>query len=149
MQTERVRLHEIVIGEYRVLLRMEGDLYLPIAFPKIRAFYERLCQNTLDWGKEVLGRKLCQVYEALPTTLEKARFPTTRCNLLIEIPYEDERHAAILCSARWSGKVEGLFRYCGVWDLAEELLLPPKEVKQHKEFAETLAPFGEKTGKKD
>ena len=149
MQTERVLMRQIVIGEYRVLLRMEGDLFLPIAYPKIRAFYETLCQNTLVWGKEVLGKSLCKEYADLPDPLSKSRFPTTRCNLFIEIPYEGKEYAAIVCSARWSGKVEGLHRYVGVWQLSEELLLPPREVKKHKEIAEKLAAFGEKKKKKD
>ena len=149
MQTERLRMNEIVIGEYRVLLRMEGDLCLPIAFPKIRSFYKTLCQNTLSWGKEALGRELCREYADLPSTLEKARFPTTRCSLFIEIPYEDSEHAVIICSARWSGKVEGLFRYIGVWNMREELLLAPREVKKHKALAKSLAPFYEKGNKKD
>lgn len=149
MQTETLRRHEIVIGEYRVLLRMEGELLLPTEHPKIRAFYERLYQNTFAWGKEVLGRALCKEYAELPDTLSKSRFPTTRCNLSMELSYEDDSFAAILCSAVWRGKIEGAFRHVGVWELQSELLLPPREIKCHKEMATIQALFGEKTGKKD
>ena len=149
METERLRRNEIVIGEYRVLLRMEGDLLLPTDHPKICAFYETLCQNTLAWGKEKLGRALYDEYAALVDTRAKSRFPTTRCSLFTEIPFEEDDYVAIALSARWSGNVEGLFRYIGVWQLSKEELLPAREVKQHKEIAARLAVFGEKRGKKD
>ena len=149
METERLRMNEIVIGEYRVLLRMEGDLLLPTDRPKIRAFYEKLCQNTLAFGKERLGRALCEEYAALADTRSKSRFPTTRCSLLTEIPFADDGYVAIALSARWSGKIEGMFHYVGVWQEEREELLPMREVKQHKKIAVALADFGEKKGQKD
>lgn len=149
METERLQMNEIVIGEYRVLLRMEGDLLLPIGRPKIRAFYEKLCQNTLAWGKQRLGRALCDEYAALADTRLKSRFPTTRCSLFTEIPFEDDEHVAIVLSARWSGKIEGVFRYVGVWQTEREELLPMREVKKHKKVAASLAELSEKRGKKD
>ena len=142
MQTERDYRQEIVVGEYRVLLRMEGELYLPIAYPAIRAFYQRLLENTLYWGKEIAGKSLCAEYAALGTPLEKSRFPTTRCTMFTELPYEDRKHAAIVAGARWSGKKEGLFYYAGVWNLAKEELLPPRQIKKLPDLAKALAAYG-------
>ncbi|MBQ7173435.1 MAG: hypothetical protein IJR88_04890 [Clostridia bacterium] len=147
METEQVRLCEIVVGEYRVLLRMEGNLTLPVAYPKIASFYRQLFQNTLSWGKEVLGKELCREYAALPDPRQKSRFPTTRALFRNQLLYDDGEYAVILSTADWSGKKEGLFQYAGAWLLQKEILLLPNEVKKHEKLREYAAIFGEKSEK--
>lgn len=148
MELERVKIGEAVVSEYRVLLRISGEICLPKDYPKIRAFCEKRIENTVQYAKEVVGARLCEEYASLTDTRAKARFSVTRCTLFCEPLYADETCALFRLEAVWSGEVIGRFEYASAWDLRDESLLLPREVKKHENLRAYASIFGEKSEKK-
>ena len=124
--------HETVREGYQILLRAHAELLLPREKPKIRWFYEHLCDTCLKWAKEVHGERLRQELLRMESVRERAQVQTCRYQLRMHLAWEDARYAAILCESeqtgQWKIPQKGYHRISHVWDTEEELILPFSEI---------------------
>lgn len=144
MELEFLEVHKTVRHGYQVLLRVEGELFLPEDFFKIREFYEKLSSACLSWAQDQYGERLKNEYSALESTKERARFRTQKYRLRIGRCFENESYVAFLCESeltdQWSGMGERYRRSSQVWNKSEETQLPPSQI---------LRVFGLRLGKKE
>ena len=143
MELEFLEVRKTVRHGYQVLLRVEGELFLPKDVPKIRAFYEDLSNTCLSWAQDQYGKSLEKEYLALESNKERARFHAQKYQFRVRKCFENETLVAFLCEAafahRWSGSGDGYRRVSHVWNIREELMLPPSQI---------LQTFGFRLGKK-
>ena len=144
MELEYLEIRKTVRHGYQVLLRVEGELFLPKDCPKIREFYEELSSTCLSWAQNQYGEELKKAYSALESNKERARFRTQGYRLRIGRCFENEQYAAFLCESvladQWSGTGGAYRRASQVWNKREETLIPPSQI---------LKAFGLRLGKKE
>ncbi len=130
METEALQLQESVREGYQILLRADARMPLPIAYPKIAAYYRTLAQKCMAWAIDVQGELLRRTFSELESVREKSRFRMRLYSLEMTVPWEDGTHAAILCESRFTGdERDGYHRLSHVWDLREETVLPLSQVE--------------------
>ena len=142
MELEFLELRKAVRHGYQVLLRVEGELFLPKDFPKIRDFYEALSNTCLSWAHNRYGEELKAAYSALESNKERARFPTQKYQLCVRRCFEDEHYVAFLCESalKAHGTGDRYRRVSHVWNKQEESILPQAQI---------LKAFGFRLLKKD
>jgi hypothetical protein len=130
MELERQTLRGSTVEGYRILLRAQAELLLPLEYPVIREFYITLARRCIEWTCEVTGERLRARYLALDTNAERAHFDTRTYRFAMRYCDTDDRHAAIVCESRFSGDGERIAyrRISHVWYLAEQTLLPPSQI---------------------
>ena len=135
MELERIELLRSVRREYRILLRIDAELYLPVKEKRIREFYKVLWERCFHWARDQYGAELAREYDALESTAEKARFRTQTLRFRMRLCYEDNTVAAMLCESailgRWTGPRDGYSRLSQVWQKDEELLLPTEQIMSY------------------
>ena len=135
MELERVELHRSVRREYKILLRIEAELLLPIREKGIREFYQNLSNRCLGWARDEYGARLLREYDAIEGTSQKARYRTQIYRFRMRLCYEDASLAAFLCESvilgRWAGPGEGYRRLSHVWQKKEGLLLPAEQIMSY------------------
>lgn len=132
MITETQELKASTREGYQILLRAEARLLLPVGKPKICDFYQRLARTCVSWAEEIHGERLRREFCALETVREKSRFRTQYYRFCMYSPWEEGRYAVILCESELTGQWEEIHnsyhRISHVWDVEEELLLPPSQI---------------------
>ena len=135
MELERLEIHRSVRREYRILLRIDAELLLPIKEKAIREFYRSLWERCFAWARDEYGAELLRAYDALENNGERARVRAQTYRFCIRLCYEDDAIAAILCESailgRWTGPGDGYRRLSHVWQKNEELLLPMEQIMSH------------------
>lgn len=131
MQTEQKTLRLSVREGYQVLLRAEAELLLPIGKERMRAFYLALGETCMRWAEEIEGERLRRAYAELGTLRERSGFRPGLYRLRMRIPWEEEGLMAMLCESELYGESlsrrAGLHRTVQIWDVEEELILPPRQ----------------------
>lgn len=131
MQTEQKTLRLSVREGYQVLLRAEAELLLPIGKERMRAFYLALGETCMRWAEEIEGERLRRAYAELGTLHERSGFRPGLYRLRMRIPWEEEGLMAMLCESELYGESlsrrAGLHRTVQIWDVEEELILPPRQ----------------------
>ena len=121
----------VVREGYRVLLRGEVRLWLPVARERICNYYERVGEACLRWAEKGEGERLRERYLALASHEEQARFPMARYSLTCEPIWEEEDHVGMLCrSVLREGERAEKRCMAQVWRLSEETLLPPRRIRE-------------------
>ena len=132
MELEFLEIRKTVRQGYQVLLRVEGELFLPNDYPKIRGFYEKLSNACFSWAQDQYGERLKKEYSALESNKDRARFRTQKYRLRVGRCFENEQYAAFLCESilaeQWSGMGDRYRRISQVWNKREETLLPPAQI---------------------
>ena len=93
---------------------------------KINAFYEKLCENLLEFFKaEANAQK--EEYGLLPRRTRRS-FPTFCMNMFFTVSYADNTMASIVREyvLRKGSSLLCYRRSCEIWDIENELLIPAK-----------------------
>ena len=142
MEFEQVEMHAAVREGYQILLRADATLLMPTDKPKIREFYQRMADTCMRWAEQIHGESLRKDFLELEGIREKSQFRTQRYSLRMRCPFEDDKHAAILCESKltgqWKEPQKSYHRISHVWNTEEELVLP---------FSQILRGFGLKLTK--
>ena len=130
MELEKQTVRGSTVEGYRILLRAQAELLLPLEYPVIREFYIALAKRCIDWTCEVTGERLRTRYLALGTNAERARFDTRTYRFSMRYCDTDDRHAVIVCESRFSGEDARITyrRISHVWYLSEQTLLPHSQI---------------------
>lgn len=149
MNFERTVRRESVREGYMVLLRAEAELLLPRGLPRICAFYQRLADACVNWAIEVYGEMVRAYFLALPDVRERSRFHTQSYRFWMRVPWEEMPHVTVLCESTRSALdgTQDFYRICHTWNVGEETVLPPAQVKSllcpaHKRGDAPFAPDG-------
>ena len=137
MNTEKSERHATVREGYQILLRADAEVLEPLDKPQIRAFYRNMAQACMRWIQEIYGESLRRAFLSLENLRERSQFRTHRYRMKMQVVWEEDGYAAIVCESwlkgEWSEPQRGYHRISHVWNLAEETLLP---------FPEILCRFG-------
>ena len=132
MNTEKSERHATVREGYQILLRADAEVLEPLDKPKIRCFYRNMAQGCMRWIQEVYGESLRNDFLSLENIRERSQFRTHRYRMKMQVVWEEDGYAAIVCESwlkgNWSEPQRGYHRISHVWNLAEETLLPFSEI---------------------
>ncbi|MBQ1230217.1 MAG: hypothetical protein IIX80_04195 [Clostridia bacterium] len=132
MEVDQRMLRAVVREGYQVLLRAEAELLLPVGKKAMREFYLNLGKACMNWVKEVEGERMRRAFLELLSPRERSAFRAGHYRFRMRIPWESEGLAAMVCESELKGENDllrgGMHRTAQVWDLKEELILPPSQV---------------------
>lgn len=132
MEVDQRMLRAVVREGYQVLLRAEAELLLPVGRKTMREFYLHLGKACMSWAKEVEGERMRRAFSELVSPRERSAFRVGYYRFRMRIPWEADGLAAVLCESELTGENDilrgGMHRTAQVWDLREELILPPSQV---------------------
>ena len=147
MEIEYLTARKTVCQDFRILMRTEIEIPIPVAYPVIRDFYRKLIDTVLRWTVEREGERLRGEYLAKEIR-ERARYRTKLLQVRGEVLPTADAWFALVCHAKETGAET--WSVLQVWNLSEQTLLPSKEIIsrfRNNDFAKYLTNFYE-IGKK-
>ncbi len=115
---------------YRVLLRCEIEMTLPLEHGRICDYYRRVAEACLRWAEEVTGERRRAEYR-LAEPREQERMQTAHHGLTIAPAWWNEELLAMVCNS-FLTEAAGVKRQrlAAAWLLSEETILPPKQLME-------------------
>ena len=119
---------------YQLLLRASAELWLPAeTHASMREYYVQLSESCLTWAVEIEGERARARFLSLEEPAFRSRFRTENYRFWMEIPWCTAEHIAVVCSSKLGDTIR---RSAQIWNLAEETLLPMRQVERL--FADSL-----------
>ncbi len=132
MNVEKTDRYATVREGYQILLRADVEVLEPIEKPKMRAFYRDMAETCLRWAQAVYGESRRKEFLSLDGIRERSQFGTQCYRLKMNVVWEDEAYAAVVCqswlSGQWREPQKSYHRISHVWNLSEESILPISEI---------------------